>query len=157
MGVIVSGLVTFELDAPAGTVLDLAYMEQPLRGPIGMLGQHAGTRYIARGEHDSFEVFNSNGLRYAYILLHGAAGPVTLRSFAVRELVYPWETGAEFNCDDAELNRIYRAGIRTVQLNSHDAFWIARPASSVPGLATAWYTRWCIWLPTATGGWPGGT
>ncbi len=122
MGVIVSGLVTFELDAPAGTVLDLAYMEQPLSGPIGMLGQHAGTRYVARGEHDSFEVFDSNGLRFAYILLHGAAGPVTLRSFAVRELVYPWETGAEFNCDDAELNRIYRAGIRTVQLNSHDSF-----------------------------------
>jgi len=122
MGAIVSGLVRFELDAPAGMVFDLAYMEQPLSGPIGMLGQHAGTRYVARGEHDTFEVFDSNGLRYAYILVHGATGRVTLRSFAVREHLYPWRAGAEFSCDDDELNRIYQAGIRTVQLNSHDSF-----------------------------------
>lgn len=121
MGVIVSGFVQFELDAPAGTVLDFAYFEQPLTGPIGILGQHAGTRYIARGEHDTFEVFDSNGLRYAYVLVQGS-GSVTLRSFAVREFLYPWQVGAEFSCDDAELDRIYRSGIRTVQLNSHDSF-----------------------------------
>src|SRR5439155_22915161 len=122
MGGIVSGFVQFELDAPAGTVLDLSYVEEPVTGPSGFLGAHAGTRYIARGEHDRFQVFDSNGFRYAYILVHGIHGSVTLKSFAVQEQLYPWQEGAGFACDDEELNRIFQAGIRTVQLNSHDAF-----------------------------------
>lgn len=122
MGAIVSGFVQFEIDAPSGTLLDLSYVEEPLRGASGILGVHAGTRYVARGEHDRFEVFDSNGFRYAYLLLRGGGAPVTLRSFGVREHLYPWQAGADFSCDDAELNRIYQSGIRTVQLNSHDSF-----------------------------------
>ncbi|HWE61018.1 MAG TPA: alpha-L-rhamnosidase C-terminal domain-containing protein, partial [Chloroflexota bacterium] len=53
---------------------------------------------------------------------HRAQGLVTLRSFSVREQLYPWQDGASFTCDDEELNRIFTAGVRTVQLNSHDAF-----------------------------------
>jgi hypothetical protein len=122
MGGIVSGLVQFAVEAPAGTVLDLSYVEEPVRGPAGMIAQHAGTRYVARGAHDEFEVFDSNGFRYAYVLVHGATGDVALTRFAVRELLYPWTEGASFRCDDDELNRIYTAGVRTVELNSHDAF-----------------------------------
>src|SRR5919204_968860 len=122
MGGIVSGFVEFALDAPAGTVLDLSYVEEPVKGPSGPIGVHAGTRYIARGEDDRFQVFDSNGLRYAHILVHGAQGTVTLKDFAVQEHLYPWQEGADFTCDDEELNRIFTAGVRTVQLNSHDAF-----------------------------------
>ncbi len=122
MGGIVSGLVEFEIEAASGTVLDLSYVEAPVTDQPRIIAQHAGTRYIARGEDDHFQVFDSNGLRYAYILVHRTHGSVTLRSFSVREQVYPWQDGASFTCDDEELNRIFRAGIRTVQLNSHDAF-----------------------------------
>ncbi len=122
MGRIVSGFVEFALNAPAGMVLDLSYVEDPVTGPSGPIDQHAGTRYTARGEDDRFQVFDSNGLRYAYILVHGVQGAVTLTEFAVREHLYPWQEGAAFACDDEELNRIFAAGVRTVQLNSHDAF-----------------------------------
>ncbi|HEY0736690.1 MAG TPA: alpha-L-rhamnosidase N-terminal domain-containing protein [Herpetosiphonaceae bacterium] len=122
MGVVVSGLVQFELSAPVGTVLDITYLEEPLKGLPRPGGTHAGTRYIARGTNDRMEVFDSNGFRYAYLLVHGVAGAVTLTSFAVQEQLYPWQAGASFSCDDEELNRLYMAGIRTVQLNSHDAF-----------------------------------
>jgi hypothetical protein len=122
MGVIVMGQVQFEVQAPAGTVLDFSYTEDPLTHAAGMIGMHAGTRYIARGENDCFQVYDALGLRYAYVLIHGTAGPVTLRSFAVQEDVYPWQPGAGFCCSDEELNRIFTAGIRTVQLNSRDAF-----------------------------------
>ena len=37
-------------------------------------------------------------------------------------MIYPWQPGAEFECSDPELNRLYKAGIRTVNLNSFDAF-----------------------------------
>ncbi len=122
MGRIVSGLVGFELDAPAGTVLDLSYLEEPVKPRMGFVGSNAGTRYTARGADDRFDLFDSNGFRYAYILVHGMRGAVTLRDFHVRELIYPWTPGATFACDDDEINRIYTAGIRTVALNSHDAF-----------------------------------
>ncbi len=122
MGRIVSGLVGFELEAPAGMEIDLSYVEEPITRPVGMIGSHAGTRYIARGADDRFEVFDSNGFRYAYAVVHGVAGQVTLRNFQVRERLYPWQNGADFLCSDDDLNRIYAAGVRTVQLNSHDAF-----------------------------------
>ncbi|GAB4557275.1 MAG: glycoside hydrolase family 78 protein [Anaerolineae bacterium] len=122
MGRIVSGFVQFELDAPTGTTVDIAYTEEPMTGPPEMFGMHAGTRYIARGENDRYQVTDSNGFRYAYLLIHSTAGPVTLRSFAVREHLYPWSGNAFFECSDPELNRIFQAGIRTVHLNSHDAF-----------------------------------
>jgi hypothetical protein len=122
MGRIVSGLVQFSVSAPAGTVIDWSYVEEPIKLPVSFIGAHAGTRYVARGENDQHEVFDSNGFRYAYALVHGVDGAVKLNRFAVKESVYPWQAGAAFECSDADLNRIYAAGIRTVQLNSHDAF-----------------------------------
>ncbi len=123
MGGIVMGQVLFELDAPSGTVLDLSYTEDPLSPPKGMFGgMHSGTRYTTRGANDRFSVYDALGFRYANLLVHGQAGHVTLRSFAVKEDVYPWQPGAEFRCSDDELNKIFQAGIRTVQLNSRDAF-----------------------------------
>ncbi|MBE0699499.1 MAG: alpha-L-rhamnosidase, partial [Anaerolineaceae bacterium] len=107
----------------AGTILDLSYTEDPLAPPKGMFGgMHSATRYIARGENDRFKVYDALGFRYANLLVHGAAGQITLRSFAVQEDVYPWQPGAEFSCSDEALNKIFQAGIRTVQLNSRDSF-----------------------------------
>jgi len=122
MGRIVSGFPQFEVEAPADTVLDCTYVEDPITGPATGFGIHVGTRYVARGTNDRFQVFDSNGFRYVYLLIHGATGPVTLKSFSVKENIYPWAEGAGFECSDEALNRIFQAGIRTVQLNSHDAF-----------------------------------
>jgi hypothetical protein len=61
-------------------------------------------------------------MRNIFILIHGANGPVTINRVAVREMIYPWQPGASFECSDPELNRLYLAGIRTVNLNSQDAF-----------------------------------
>ena len=121
MGRIVGGLVEFAVDAPAGTVLDFSYQEEPITAPA-QFGAHGGSQYIARGRDDRHTVFDPKGFRYAYILVHGATGPVTLRNFAVEERHYPWAPGAAFACSDDELNRIFAAGIRTVALNSWDAF-----------------------------------
>jgi len=122
-GRIVAGLVQLEIDAPAGTRIDLAYVEEPLTGKEqGFLAPSNGSRYIARGDHDVFEAFDINGLRYVYLLIQDARGPVTLKRIAVRETIYPWTPGAAFECSEPEFNRLYQAGIRTVNLNSLDAF-----------------------------------
>lgn len=123
MGRIVMGQAQLALEVPAGAVLDLSFTEDPLKPPAGMFGgMHAGARYVARGSQDVFSLFEAYGFRYAYLLIHGAAGEARVGEFAVQEDVYPWQPGAEFACSDADLNAIFRAGIRTVQLNSRDAF-----------------------------------
>ena len=122
-GRVVAGLVQFEVSAPAGTTFDLCYVEDPLTGKEqGFGAPHNGTRYIARGADDVFETFDVNGLRRIYIVIHGTSGPVTVKRLAVREMIYPWTPGASFECSDPELNALYKAGIRTVNLNSFDAF-----------------------------------
>ena len=129
-GRIVAGVVQLEVSAPAGTLFDLCYVEEPITGrEQGFGAPHNGSRYIARGTDDVFETFDTNGLRYIYLVIHGgdgspalAAGSVTVNRVAVREMIYPWTPGASFECSDPELNRLYKAGIRTVNLNSFDAF-----------------------------------
>jgi len=122
-GRIVAGLVQLDVDAPAGATFDMAYTEDPLTGQEqGFLAPQNGSRYIARGADDEYEVFDINGLRYIYLIVHNASGPVTLKRVAVREMIYPWSPGASFECSDDELNTLYKAGIRTVNLNSFDAF-----------------------------------
>lgn len=123
MGRIVAGVVQMEVSAPAGTTFDSCYVEDPITGKErGFTVPHNGSRYIARGHDDLFETFDINGLRRIYLVIHGADGPVTIKRLAVREMLYPWLPGASFACSDPELNAIYAAGIRTVNLNSFDAF-----------------------------------
>ena len=127
MGGIVSGLVEFELDAPAGTVFDLSYVEEPVTGPAGMIAQHAGTRYIARGEHDRLRGVRLRTASATPISWSMALqGTVTLQHFAVREQVYPWQEGAGFACDDEELNRIFHGG------RAHGAAQLARRLYRLP-------------------------
>lgn len=122
MGHIVSGFVQFSLHCAAGTVIDLSYTEEPIRlGPkFGRM--RAGTRYIARGEHDSFGLFDTIGFRYAYLLAHSLPDSLVLQDFAVQENLHPWQETATFECSDPRLEQIFQAGLRTVQLCSPDAF-----------------------------------
>ena len=128
-GRIVAGFVELELDAPAGTVVDLLYQELPYVPAVGVVASapRTGARYIARGGDDSFSGLEVNGLRYVSLLIHapasdGTRADVALRSLRVRQYHYPTVGGAFFRSDDPELDRLYTAGIRTVALNSFDSF-----------------------------------
>ncbi|RJP34844.1 MAG: hypothetical protein C4536_02000 [Actinobacteria bacterium] len=122
MGSIVAGFVRFELNAPAGSILDLYYADDiRATGVFDAATMFAGTRHVADGERGEFEVFDPNGFRYAVAMVRGEGEAPILRSFSVRENLCPWGEGAYFACSDNELNRIYKAGIRTVALNSQDA------------------------------------
>ncbi|WAL74672.1 family 78 glycoside hydrolase catalytic domain [Kitasatospora sp. YST-16] len=124
-GALTAGFVELTVDAPAGTVLELGYREKRKR--VGIVettsDYEAGARYVCPGGRAVYSALEPAGLRYLYLTVHTpTAAEVTVVDVAVRENVYPQTGSAYFSSDDKELDRIYRAGIRTVQLNSFDAY-----------------------------------
>jgi alpha-L-rhamnosidase len=123
-GRIVAGFVELDLDAPAGTQVELYYREKPFApGGVTFSDPVTGTRYIARGGADTFEAMELNGFRYAHLVVHAdQPATVTIGGLRVREHLYPRAGNAYFRSDDPALDRVYRAGIRTVELNSFDSY-----------------------------------
>src|SRR3954468_4684012 len=127
-GRVVAGFVELDVSAPAGTTVELHYREKAFRpeqaGETSDLSDPAiGARYIAAGGDGTFAAIELNGLRYVHVVVHGEQeGAVTVSRVEVREHLYPRTGGAYFRCDDRALDALYRAGIRTVELNSLDAY-----------------------------------
>ncbi|WP_221584036.1 alpha-L-rhamnosidase N-terminal domain-containing protein [Microbacterium sp. G2-8] len=124
-GRIVAGFVEFDLEAPEGTVVDLAYLERELLAAGGdqRYLPRAGARVIAGQGRTAFRALETNGLRYiAMVIRPSAAADVRMRNLRVREHLYPVADEASFASSDSELERLWHAGMRTVQLNSVDAF-----------------------------------
>lgn len=124
-GRIVAGHVELDVDAPAGTRLDLWYQEaagfDPVTGPAES-APRASASYVTRGRADRYRAIDVSGLRKLTVLVPPGTGEVTLAGLAVREHLYPFTGDAAFSCSDPELNRLYQAGVRTTRLNSFDAF-----------------------------------
>ncbi len=124
-GRIVAGFVELDLEAPAGTVVEMHYREKVFRPELAWSGEdpETGARYLAAGTDDQFAALEINGLRYLHLVVH-ADQPVsvTLKRLEVREYLYPRTGRAYFRSDDPQLDVLYQAGIRTVQLNSLDSY-----------------------------------
>lgn len=119
---IVAGTLVLDLDAPAGTRVDVRMCESLTdRGQVPGGGQGHALRYTARGHDDRFESADPAGGRYAVLVLTGA-GPVRLRAPVVRERLRPRPEGAWFSCSDPRLEEVHRVGLRTVDLSAQDAY-----------------------------------
>jgi Bacterial alpha-L-rhamnosidase 6 hairpin glycosidase domain/Alpha-L-rhamnosidase N-terminal domain/Bacterial alpha-L-rhamnosidase concanavalin-like domain len=124
-GRIVAGFVELDLEAPAGTVVEMHYREKVFRPELAWSGEdpETGARYVASGSDDRFAALEINGLRYIHLVVHAEqAVSVTLKRLELREHLYRRTGEAYFRSDDPGLDALYRAGIRTVQLNSLDSY-----------------------------------
>lgn len=122
-GRIVVGRLTFQLEAPAGTCVDMMFLEDA--SPASSDEDEAGTgaRYIARGHDDSFQAIDISGLRYVRLVITASTSAfVAMRSIALDEQYMVRTGSASFVSDDLELNDLYDAGVRTVELSTLDAF-----------------------------------
>jgi alpha-L-rhamnosidase len=101
------------------------YREKVFRPELAWSGEdpETGARYLAAGTDDQFAALEISGLRYLHLVVH-ADQPVsvTLKRLEVREYLYPRTGRAYFRSDDPQLDVLYQAGIRTVQLNSLDSY-----------------------------------
>ena len=128
-GQVVAGYIRFELASAAGAVVDFYPGEQLL--PDGRVRIFDGIpgfdapiahRYITRAGAQTWERFEWNGLRYLQVTFRNCMQPLRVRVVAVNQTNYPVEPRGQFECSDDWLNRIWRAGARTLQLCMHDAF-----------------------------------
>jgi alpha-L-rhamnosidase len=122
-GRVVSGLVEVDVVAPEGTTLDLAYLERPFDPSAdNRYLPRAGARVVVSADSPGFRAVETNGMRYvAALLTPPAEATVGVPQLRVRERLSPFAGDAGFSSSDAELERLWRAGLRTVQLNSSDA------------------------------------
>lgn len=122
-GRVVAGLVEVDLTAPSGTTVELHYRENPHAVDSGMPDPMTGARIICGDGDTRYVSLDISGLRFLHLVVHAASpGEVTLSRVAVRERLYPRRGTAYFRSEDPLLDRLYQAGVRTVQVNSFDAY-----------------------------------
>ncbi len=126
LGRIAAGTVRLRVEAPTGTVVDLAGSEHvDDAGSLVSLGQHAGLRYVCAGggpeEFESFDVIGAQHLHTSIRRPAGVEGAVRL-GVSIADRHRPRPEGASFECSDPMLERIWQVGLRTVDLCALDAY-----------------------------------
>ncbi len=129
-GEVVSGTVVLEVECPPGTRFHIAVGEG-VETVAGLGDRTEMISYTAPGGRSRFESFDPLGFRFLHLDIesteeidgYGGDHPgVTLLELGVQERLHRRGTGPLFICDDDDLNRIWAAGRRTVDLCSHDAY-----------------------------------
>ena len=125
MGQIVLGRFDFDVEAPAGTVLDVTHAEERLgdRAHVAKaLVMYSADRWTLPGGRCTVESFMPRGFRYLDLVFSGHDAPVTLHAAGVIEQRYPHVFTGAFACSDEGLNQLWDYGCRTLELCSEDVF-----------------------------------
>lgn len=116
------GFEFVELDAPAGTLVEL--MPQESHDPAGpaVLDTHAfsWSRYVCReagGGVQRFEVADYDCLRWLQVSVRGARRPVRLLRVGIRQREHPGMSRVRVSIDDPALQRLLDASVNTVRLS----------------------------------------
>ena len=124
------GHVRVDINAPAGTVVDLAYDER-LRSD-GCLDLffcnpfvETADRFVCAGGRESFETFHPRGGRYVQVTVRPpdpAADAATLHGLTVRDARCLVPVTGDFNCDRDIFNWAWEHGIASMQAGTEDTF-----------------------------------
>jgi alpha-L-rhamnosidase len=127
----ISAYPALEVQGGAGATINLEYGEA-LYDANGRKGDRnaIGDRQL-RGFHDTFIADGRarefaplwwRTFRYLEIEVVTAAEPLTLEALRLHESGYPFEQVANFVSSDAQLNRIWDIGWRTMRVDAHETF-----------------------------------
>ena len=113
------GHAVLDVEAPAGTVIDVAYDER-LR-PDGLLDMyrtnpfvHNADRFVTAGGRTRIEAFRPRGGRYLQLTVRQARAPVTLHRVQLRRTLCPVTVEGAFVCSDPVFNWTWSAGLHTL-------------------------------------------
>jgi alpha-L-rhamnosidase len=94
--------------------------DRNLIGDRQMRGFH--DRFTADGTRRVFAPLWWRTFRYLEIEVTTQAEPLTLRALHLHETGYPFRQVASFDSSDAQLNRIWEIGWRTMRVDAHETF-----------------------------------
>ncbi len=119
----IAGWIEFEIDAPAGTNLDLLGFEAFQYDKMMVSHSMNNTlRYTCRNGKQAYTSTVWRGLRYLIVAIHGAVGPVTLHRLVTHLATYAAQPKGFFRCSDPRLNEIWEISANTLRLCSQDAY-----------------------------------
>ncbi len=118
------GYWTFDLIAPAGTILDVAAVEYI--APDGRIqfprGNRNGLRYVTSEGVNRFTSLKRRSGRFVFLTLRNQRAPVSIRHFGLIESTYPVNAVGGFACSDARLDNIWAISTRTLKLCMEDTY-----------------------------------
>ena len=122
------GFLTFHLDAPAGTVVDIAYGEHLADGRVraSIDGRNFADRYICEEGENCF-TWRHRRLAARYLELHiippsGNSNKIKLYDAGLIPLELPLPDAACFQCEDRLLMRLRDISIDTMKLCMHEHY-----------------------------------
>jgi len=112
----VVGWPAFDIEAPAGTIIELLVHEAHAPGGPPLLNTHfdSWTRFICRDGQNHFETFDYESLRWLQLHIHNAKGPVNVSNVHVRRRVFPWPNQPRVTTSEAPLQRLFDASLNTL-------------------------------------------
>lgn len=119
----VLGWIEFDIDAPAGAILDFVGFETMQSGIPGYsLGVDNSFRYICRAGRQVYRSVFRRGFRYLVLLVHSYTQPVTVHRVALQQATYDQPVIGRFQCSDPRLNQIWDMCAYTERLCTDDVF-----------------------------------
>lgn len=122
-GRLINGRVFFELDAAAGTLVDIGYGQTLVKGRvIPYLSRRTpmADQYAAREGRQSFQTFGWRHFRYVQLTFRRMRRPVKVHQFKFISESYPVEVRGRFDCDDDLLNWLWQACVETARVCTRD-------------------------------------
>ncbi|MDF2815192.1 MAG: alpha-L-rhamnosidase, partial [Paenibacillus sp.] len=118
-----SGYISFEIDAPAGAVIDWYGFEYMRDGWRQNTYQVDNTlRYICKEGRQIYTSFVRRGLRYLTVTIRGASRPVKIYEVSMAQSNYPVAEVGRFHCSDPLLNDIWEISRNTTVMCMEDTF-----------------------------------
>jgi hypothetical protein len=120
-----TGFLTFDIDAPAGTILEIAHGEHLDDGRVRMVieGRNFADCFICADGRNRYTMpFRRLGARYLQVHISNFSQPVTIRYIGLKPVHYPASAVAPFLSNDSLANRVYAVGERTLRLCMHEHY-----------------------------------
>jgi hypothetical protein len=120
----VVGYHEFEIDAPAGAVVDNHNFEfiQPDGRKNLAESMNNSFRYVCREGVQRYRTFTRRGFRYSWFTFRNFRRPIRLRSVRVLMSTYPQARRGSLACSDALLERIWEVGAHSLRCCSEDTY-----------------------------------
>ena len=125
LGAELGGLFDLDIDAPAGTILDIAHGEHldDLRVRSAIAERNFADRYVCRsGRQQWLQPYRKLGCRYLQLHIPKLTKPIKIYHLTLRPVWYPFADRGQFASSDHTLNAIWQVSRQTLKLCAHEHY-----------------------------------